>query len=105
MQGKIVDFGLPEIFQLAAGQEKSGELRVERGEISEEKLAKSLYLQVKDSLYHSLRIKEGDYRFEVFAVRPPPWMTAPLRADELLMEGVQFLDESPRIPEKLHSRK
>src|SRR4030067_894711 len=97
MQGKIVDFGLPGVFQLVAGQGKSGAILVGRGKTSQEKLAKYLYLQVKDSLYHSLRIKEGDYRFEVFAVRPPPWMTDPLRAGGLLMEGVQVLDRYPRI--------
>lgn len=165
MQGKIVDFGIPEIFQLVAGQRKSGaltirgderetvflfsegmivdvqpdqqrapfallgnmlvaagfltveelrrilvdqekeekkigEILVERGKISREVLARYLYLQVKDSLYHSLRITEGDYRFAVFAVPRPSWMTAPLRADVLLMEGMQFLDEYPRLREK-----
>ncbi len=162
MQGKISDFGIPEIFQLVASQRKSGaltirgdnretvflfsdgmivdvqpdrhraqysllgnmlvaagyltseelrrllslqerggkkigELLVEKGKISQEKLAKYLYLQVKDSIYYSLRIKEGDYRFEVFAVRPPPWMAASMRADILLMEGMQFLDEYPLL--------
>lgn len=165
MQGKIVDFGIPEIFQLVATQRKSGaltirgderetvflfsegmivdvqpdqqrakhallgnmlvsggylteeelrrvlavqekegkkigEILVEKGKISRETLARYLYLQVKDSLYHSLWIKEGDYRFEVYAVRPPPWMTAPLRADILLMEGMQFLDEYPQLRKK-----
>lgn len=165
MQGKIVDFGIPEIFQLVASQRKSGaltirgderettflfsegmivdvqpdqqrapfallgnmlvaagyltveelrrilaeqekegkkigELLVERGKISREDLARYLYLQVKDSLYHSLRIKEGDYRFSVFAVRPPTWMTDPMSPDVLLMEGMQFLDEYPQLRAK-----
>ncbi len=165
MQGKISDFGLPEIFQLVATQGKSGaltirgdgretvflfsggmivdvqpdrhrarhallgnmlvaagfltdeelrrilarqtreerkigEILVKRGKISREKLAKYLYLQVKDSIYYSLRIKEGAYRFEVFAVRPPPWMASSMRADVLLMEGMQFLDEYPKLREK-----
>ncbi|MGA6992587.1 MAG: hypothetical protein WBX50_01690, partial [Candidatus Deferrimicrobiaceae bacterium] len=42
-------------------------------------------------------IKEGEYRFEVFAVRPPAWMASSLRADVLLMEGMQFLDEYPML--------
>jgi hypothetical protein len=79
---------------------KLGDILVEKGKISREKLGKYLYLQVKDSLYYSLRIKEGEYRFEGFAVRPPPWMTARLRADVLLMEGMQFLDEYPILREK-----
>ncbi len=165
MQGKIVDFGIPEIFQLVATQRKSGaltirgderettflfaegmivdvqpdqqrakhallgnmlvsagylteqelrrfltvqekegkkigEILVERGKISRDTLARYLYLQVKDSLYHSLWIKDGDYRFEVYVVRPPQWMAAPLRADILLMEGMQFLDEYPQLRKK-----
>jgi hypothetical protein len=165
VQGKIADFGIPEIFQLVTSQQKSGaltirgderetiflfsdgmivdvqpdrqkapstlignmlvdagyltaeelrrilsiqeqekrkigEILVERGKISREKLAEYLYLQVRDSLYFTLRIKEGDYRFEVFAVRPPAWMATPIRGDRLLMEGMQFLDEYPGIREK-----
>jgi hypothetical protein len=79
---------------------KIGEILVEKGKISREKLAQYLYLQVKDSLYFTLRIKDGDYRFEVFAVRPPAWMATPIRGDVLLMEGMQFLDEYPGIREK-----
>ncbi len=168
MRGKISDFGIPEIFQLVASQQKSGaltirgdgretvflfsdgmivdvqpdrqraqhallgnmlvaagyltteelrrflvlhekegkkigEILVEKGKISREKLAKYLYLQVKESIYYTLRIKEGDYRFEVFAVRPPPWMSASMRADVLLMEGMQFLDEYPLLRGKFPS--
>ena len=165
MQGKISDFGIPEIFQLIMSQRKSGaltvrgderetiflfsegmivdvqpdrqkapttlignmlvdagyltaeevrrilavqerenkkigEILVEKGKISREKLAEYLYLQVKDSLYFTLRIKEGDYRFEVFSVRPPAWMATPIHGDRLLMEGMQFLDEYPLIRSK-----
>ena len=35
-----------------------------------------------------------------FAVRLPPWMKNPIRADVLMMEGMQFLDESPRFRAK-----
>ena len=73
---------------------------MEKGKISREALAQYLNLQVKDSLYFSLRIKEGDYRFEVFAVRPPAWMATPISGDRLLMEGMQFLDEYALIREK-----
>ncbi|GAB4367788.1 MAG: hypothetical protein Kow00128_12620 [Deltaproteobacteria bacterium] len=85
------------------GQEgkKLGEILVEKGKISRENLSRYLYLQVKESLYHALMIKDGEYHFEAFAVRPPSWMSSPMRADILMMEGVQFLDEYPRIREKL----
>lgn len=84
---------------------KIGEVLVEREKISREKLSKYLYLQVKESIYYSLWIKEGEYEFEVFAVRPPAWMASPLRADVLLMEGMQFLDEYPRLREKFPAGK
>lgn len=84
---------------------KLGEILVKRGKISQEVLSRYLYLQVKESLYHALMIQEGEYQFELFAVRPPSWMKTPLRSDVLMMEGVQFLDEYPRIREKFpHGR-
>lgn len=84
---------------------KLGEILVGKGKISREVLSRYLYLQIKESLFHSLMIKEGEYQFEMFAVRPPSWMIAPLRADVLMMEGVQFLDEYPRIRAKLPAGK
>lgn len=98
----LVDAGFlsaEEIRKLLAAQEKTGkklgELLTEEGKVSREDLSRYLTLQVKESLFFALRIKDGDYRFESFAVRPPPWMRAPLRSDILLMEGMQFLDEYP----------
>jgi len=98
-----------ELRRLLAAQEKEGkklgELLVEQGKITREILSRYLYLQVKESLYHALMIKEGEYQFELFAVRPPSWMSTPMRADVLMMEGVQFLDEYPRIRAKFPSGK
>jgi len=97
---------LPRILDLQNREgKKIGEILVEKGKITPEKLAKYLYLQVKESIYYSLRIEEGEYRFEVFAVRPPVWMASSLRADVLLMEGMQFLDEYPQLRGKFPSGK
>jgi Domain of unknown function (DUF4388) len=164
MQGKISDFSIPDIFQLVAGQRKSGSLKITGGDretvflfadglivdvrpdrrdpagmlgamlvdagvitpeqlrrilveqekggkklgeflvekkmISGETLARYLTLQIKESLFDSLRLKDGEYRFEGFAVLRPSWMTSPVRADVLMMEGMQYLDEFPRYREK-----
>lgn len=164
MQGKITDFGVPEIFQLIASQKKSGSLQirgtekeaiflfsdglivdvqpdrrhpsgmlgtmlvdgglitaeqlqkmlsgkerggkklgealVEKGMISGEALARYLTLQIKESLFEILMLKEGEYAFESFAVHTPSWMTMPVRADVLMMEGMQYLDEYPLFREK-----
>ena len=82
-----------------AGGKRIGEILVERGKISKEVLARYLVLQVKECLFDVLTYREGEYRFEAFAVRPAPWGGEPIRPDVLLMEGMQFLDEYPRYRE------
>ncbi|HEY6072214.1 MAG TPA: DUF4388 domain-containing protein [Anaerolineales bacterium] len=98
----LVDAGLitgQQLRKMLATQEKGGkklgEALVERDMISGETLARYLSLQIKESLFEALRHREGDYRFESFAVRPPVWMTTPVRADVLMLEGMQYLDEYP----------
>ena len=78
------------------GGKKIGEILVERGKISKEVLARYLVLQVKECLFDVLTFREGEYRFEGFAVHPPSWGGEPIRPDVLMMEGMQFLDEYPR---------
>jgi hypothetical protein len=79
-----------------AGGKKIGEILVEKGKISKEVLARYLVLQVKECLFDVLTHREGEYRFEGFAVRPAASGAEPIRPDVLLMEGMQFLDEYPR---------
>jgi hypothetical protein len=78
------------------GGNKIGEILVEKGKVSKEILARYLVLQVKECLFDVLMLREGEYRFEGFAVRPTAWGAEPIRPDVLLMEGMQFLDEYPR---------
>jgi len=78
------------------GGKKIGEILVEKGKVSKEIIARYLALQVKECLFDVLMLREGEYRFEGFAVRPVPWGGEPIRPDVLLMEGMQFLDEYPR---------
>jgi len=80
-----------------AGGKKIGEILVEKGKVSKDILARYLVLQVKECLFDVLTFREGEYRFEGFAVRPFPWGGEPIRPDVLLMEGMQFLDEYPRF--------
>jgi hypothetical protein len=81
--------------QGGGGGKKIGELLVEKGKISKEVLSRYLVLQIKESLFDVLTLRDGEYRFEGFAVRPAPWGGGPLRPDVLMMEGMQFLDEYP----------
>ncbi len=106
----LVDGGLitdEQLKRVLAGREKSGkklgELLVENRFISGDTLARYLSLQIKESVFDILKLKEGDYKFEGFAVHPPAWMTTPIRADVLMMEGMQFLDEYPIYREKFPS--
>lgn len=78
------------------GGKKIGEILVEKGKVSKEIVARYLVLQVKECLFDVLTFREGEYRFEGFAVRPATWGGEPIRPDVLLMEGMQFLDEYPR---------
>ncbi|HQU13161.1 MAG TPA: DUF4388 domain-containing protein [Thermodesulfobacteriota bacterium] len=79
------------------GGKKIGEIMVEKGKVSKEVLGRYLALQVKECLFDVLTLREGEYRFEGFAVRPAAWAGEPVRPDVLLMEGMQFLDEYPRF--------
>jgi hypothetical protein len=83
------------------GGKKIGELLVEKGKISREVLASYLALQVRECLFDVLSLRDGEYRFEGFAVRSPLWGGEPFRPDVLMMEGMQFLDEYPVFRGKL----
>jgi Domain of unknown function (DUF4388) len=78
------------------GGKKIGEILVEKGKVSKEVVARYLVLQVKECLFDVLTLREGEYRFEGFAVHSAPWVGEPIRPDVLLMEGMQYLDEYPR---------
>jgi hypothetical protein len=82
------------------GGKKLGEYLVEKRMVSGETIARYLSLQIRESLFEALKLKDGEYGFEGFAVRPPSWMTIPVRADVLMMEGMQYLDEYQRYREK-----
>ncbi len=82
------------------GGRKIGEILVERGKVPKEVISRYLALQVKECLFDVLTLREGEYRFEGFAVRPATWAGEPIRPDVLMMEGMQFLDEYPIYRQK-----
>ncbi|MGE5664608.1 MAG: DUF4388 domain-containing protein [Deltaproteobacteria bacterium] len=103
----LVDAGFltdGELRRILAKQERAGkklgELLVEKEIVSMDVLARYLRLQVKEGVFEILKLKDGDYQFEGFAVRLPPWIKTPIRADVLMMEGMQFLDEATRYRAK-----
>ena len=96
--GYLTDSELKRILSFqGTGGKKIGEILVEKGKVSKEVLSRYLVLQVKECLFDVLTLREGEYRFEGFAVRPVAWGGEPIRPDVLLMEGMQFLDEYPRF--------
>jgi len=82
------------------GGKKLGEILVDRGKVPKEIIARYLALQIKESLFEVLTLRDGEYRFEGFAVRPVAWAGDPIRPDVLMMEGMQFLDEYPIVRQK-----
>ena len=94
--GYLTDSELKRILSAQGVGKKIGEILVEKGKVSKEVLARYLVLQVKECLFDVLTLREGEYRFEGFAVRPVAWGGEPIRPDVLLMEGMQYLDEYPR---------
>lgn len=88
--------------QLKSGR-KLGEHLLEKGKISRETLVRYLNLQLKETVFGVLKLKDGEYRFEGFAVRGSGVMGDPVRPDVLMMEGMQYLDEFPRYREKFPS--
>jgi hypothetical protein len=100
--GYLTDSELARILDArGGGAKKIGEILVEKGKITREVLVRYLTLQVKECLFDVLTLRDGEYRFEGFAVRPSPWGGEPLRTDVLMMEGMQFLDEYPLFRKKL----
>lgn len=80
---------------------KLGELLVEKGVVTTTELGRYLSLQVRESLYEVLKLKDGSYRFEPFSVRTPAGLGGEAqRPDVLLMDGMQFLDEYPLFRKK-----
>jgi hypothetical protein len=97
--GYLTDSELKRLLSAQGVGKKIGEILVEKGKVSKEVIARYLVLQVKECLFDVLTLREGEYRFEGFAVHPVAWGGDPIRPDILLMEGMQFLDEYPRFRE------
>src|SRR3989304_4197177 len=95
----LVDAGLltgEELRRILAGQEKGGkklgEFLVEKRVISAETLARYLALQIKESLFETLRLQEGESACHGSAVPAPSPRPGSGRPAGLLSEGMQFLD-------------
>jgi hypothetical protein len=100
--GYLTDGDLKRILEArgTGGGKKIGEILVDRGKVPKEVISRYLALQVKECLFDVLTFRDGEYRFEGFAMRPVSWGGEPIRPDVLMMEGMQFLDEYPIYRQK-----
>lgn len=100
--GYLTDGELKRILEArgTGGGKKIGEILVDRGKVPKEVIYRYLVLQIKECLFDVLTYRDGEYRFEGFAMRPLAWGGEPIRPDVLMMEGMQFLDEYPIYRQK-----
>ncbi len=82
-------------------KKKFGELLLERKKIDENLLSRFLKIQIKECFFKTLTYRKGTYSFDAFDVTYEGPLKEPVDINSLLMEGVQFLDEIPRITEKI----
>ncbi len=77
-----------------------GEILVDRGIVDSDTLSRYLTIQIKECFFQALTYKEGQYKFDAYTVTGTAPIKEPVRVDQLLLEGMQFLDEFPIIMEK-----
>lgn len=83
---------------------KFGEILIEKEIVDKEILSHFLTIQIKECFFQALTFKDGNYRFDPYTVTSFPPIKHPVRVDQLLLEGMQFLDEFPLIMEKFPSK-
>lgn len=83
---------------------KFGEILIEKGIVDDDTLSRFLTIQIKECFFQALTYKDGDYRFDAYTVSSYPPIKSPVRVDQLLLEGMQFLDEFPLIMEKFPAK-
>jgi len=74
---------------------KIGDVLVEHGIVPRDVVSKYLALQIRERLFDVLAYKTGRFKFEEFAVRPSSWGGEPIHPNDLITEGMRFLNEYP----------
>jgi len=83
--------------------QRLGYVLVEQQLISRQELSQALQLQVKETVYHLFRWKEGSYHFSPEPVTFDRELYSPLPAEFVLMEGTRMIDEWPILEKKIPS--
>lgn len=106
-QGKITEKGLERALNIQKKtNEKLGRILVDIGLISKEDLSSSLSLQATKILFTLFKWKDGEFKFKSSdTVEYDKEFFTPIEVDNILMQGMQMLDEWPRITSLIRSKK
>ena len=82
--------------------QKIGEILLSMGLIGESTIAEALHTQATEIILSLFKWKKGEYNFKVLdVIEPSMKIIEPLSTDNIIMEGVQMLDEWPQIIEQI----
>ncbi len=106
-QGRISERGLERALNIQRkSNEKLGKILVDIGLISKEDLSSALNLQATKILFTLFKWKEGEFKFKSSdTVDYDKEFFVPIDVDNILMQGMQMLDEWPRIANIIRSKK
>lgn len=79
-----------------------GDILVDQGHLSKEKLREVAQLQSSETLYRLFNWKTGNYAFEQLPVEPDSTIV-PMRPESVLMEGFRRVDEWPLVRKRITS--
>lgn len=106
-QGKISERGLERALNIQKkSNEKLGRILIDIGLISKEDLSSSLSLQATKIIFTLFKWKDGEFKFKSSdTVEYDKEFFVPIEVDNILMQGMQMLDEWPRITSLIRSKK
>ncbi len=82
--------------------QRLGDVLLAQGVLSKDTFRKMVTLQTQETLYRLFHLKSGNYSFEQGEVDVDPAF-APLRAENVLMEGFRRVDEWPVVRRRISS--
>ncbi len=82
--------------------QKIGEILLSMGLIGESTISEALHTQATEIILSLFKWKKGEYNFKVMdVIEPSMKIIEPLSTDNIIMEGVQMLDEWPQIVKQI----
>jgi hypothetical protein len=81
--------------------QKLGYILVNHGFLSEDQLKRALQMQVRETVFKTLRWEDGQYKFTLEPVIYDTNFYTGMSTDHLVMEGIRRIDEWPMIKKKI----